>query len=141
MPDKFNNEIRSYIMSRVGQFNTKPEKKVRSLLHHLGYRFRLHQKNLPGKPDIVLPKYRKVIFVHGCFWHLHRGCHRSSIPASNHEFWTNKLTRNKARDKRNIANIRALGWEVLIVWECEIKKLDVLEKKLTTFLKPDSQLF
>jgi len=120
MVDKLTKEKRSWNMSRIKGKDTKPEKAVRSLLHYLGYRFRLQRKDLPGKPDIVLPKYRTVVFVHGCFWHSH-GCKDSGIPKTNSEFWHEKLAKNKLRDGKNSLKLRELGWSVLVVWECELK--------------------
>lgn len=117
-------------MSRVRSNETKPERKVRSLLHGIGFRFRKNVKSLPGKPDIVLPKYKTVIFVHGCFWHQHSGCVKSHIPKSNIPFWTEKLNRNVSRDKQHIKILRRAGWRVILVWECQIKDLDALAKKL-----------
>ncbi|USU08915.1 DNA mismatch endonuclease Vsr [Sphingomonadaceae bacterium OTU29MARTA1] len=108
-------------MARVGQKNTKPEVLVRRALHGLGYRFRLHRGDLPGRPDIVLPKYKTVIFVHGCFWHRHPGCPKASTPKTRAEFWQDKFAANIARDDRNETALRAEGWHVLIVWECETR--------------------
>lgn len=109
-------------MRRVGQKNTKPEMVVRKFLHGNGYRFRLHRKDLPGHPDIVLPKHRAAIFVHGCFWHGH-SCRRGKRPATNTEFWDKKLLGNLERDKANYKKLSALGWRVVVIWECEIKNL------------------
>lgn len=103
--------------------DTKPEILVRKLLHGLGYRFRLCRKDLPGKPDIVLPKYRTVIFVHGCFWHQHAGCKAASRPSTNVEFWEKKFARNRERDARVEAELAALGWRVIVIWECEVKRV------------------
>ena len=122
-------------MSRVSGKNTKPEIVVRSLLHKMGYRFRLHRKNLPGKPDIALPKYKKVIFVHGCFWHGHEGCSRSKRPTTNQEFWREKLDKNIERDKEVVNALYHLDWDVLIVWSCEVKNLTTLKNKLQSFLE------
>jgi len=122
-------------MSRVSGKNTKPELVVRSLLHSMGYRFRLHRKDLPGKPDITLPKYHKVIFVHGCFWHGHTDCPRSKRPTTNEKFWRVKLDKNIERDKVIISSIRELGWSVLTVWACEVKDTDKLKNKLLSFLE------
>ena len=133
--DIFSREKRSQIMSRVSGKNTKPEIAVRSLLHKLGYRFRLHRKDLPGKPDITLPKYKKVIFVHGCFWHGHLDCPRSKRPATNQKFWSEKLDKNIERDKVNVNALSQLGWEVLTVWSCEVKDTDTLKIKLISFLE------
>lgn len=120
MVDVYSEEKRSQVMSRVRGKNTKPEKRVRSALHRAGYRFRLHRADLPGKPDIVLPLCRTVIFVNGCFWHQHPGCRRATIPASNRKFWKRKLTRTVERDEQNRASLRELGWNIITIWECEI---------------------
>lgn len=122
-------------MSRVRSTNTKPEKQVRSLLHGMGYRFRLHAKDLPGSPDIVLPKYRAVIFVHGCFWHRHPGCKYASTPATHKEFWTAKFEQNKARDRRVIKLLREKNWNVIIVWQCELRDIAALITKLEANLR------
>jgi len=128
MADKFLKDERSWIMSQVHSYNTSPEIKVRKLLHSMGFRFRLHRKDLPGKPDIVLPKYQTVIFVHGCFWHGCPSCHRARIrPKANSEYWNKKLDRNMQRDKENQVSLDALGWRTLVVWECETKKKNLLE--------------
>lgn len=135
--DIWSKEKRSYVMSRIRSKDTSPEKKARSLLHQMGYRFRLHVKSLPGQPDIVLPRYKKVIFVHGCFWHLHKGCRDGTIPKTQHEKWKAKLERNVERDKLHTKELREKGWEVLVLWECEIeKKIEKVEKKLLRFLLP-----
>jgi DNA mismatch endonuclease (patch repair protein) len=109
-------------MSRIRGGNTKPELTVRSLLHRAGYRFRLHSKNLPGRPDIVLPKYATIIFVHGCFWHRHKNCKNSTTPATRPDFWRRKFEGNIRRDERNRRALRATGWRVITVWECEVEK-------------------
>lgn len=121
-------------MSLVSDKNTKPETVVRSLLHRIGYRFRLHKKDLPGKPDITLPKYKKVIFVHGCFWHGHVGCSRSKRPATNRDFWREKLDKNIERDKVTVNALNQLGWEVLVVWSCEVKDTNKMKTKILSFL-------
>lgn len=128
-------------MSRVSDKNTKPEIVVRSLLHRMGYRFRLHKKDLPGKPDITLPKHKKVIFVHGCFWHGHAGCTRSKRPATNREFWREKLEKNIARDKVTVNALNNLGWEVLAVWSCEVQDTNKLETKILSFLDSKKENF
>lgn len=110
------------MMSRVRTKGTAPELALRSALHYAGIRFRLHRKDLPGKPDIVLPKYNSVIFVHGCFWHHHEGCIKSKMPKTNIEFWQDKIIANIKRDKSNQGDLEKLGWQVLVVWECDIKK-------------------
>ncbi|WP_245590015.1 very short patch repair endonuclease [Desulfonatronum lacustre] len=122
-------------MSRIRGKNTKPELIVRSLLHGLGYRFRLHRKDLPGKPDITLPKYKKVVFVHGCFWHSHQNCPRAKRPTTNTEFWREKLGKNIRRDQENSERLKQKGWDVLVLWSCEIKDLDALKAKLRQFLE------
>ena len=124
-------------MSRVRNRDSGAELAVRSLLHSLGYRFRVHRKDLPGNPDIVLNKYRSVIFVHGCFWHQHRECARSKLPQANIEFWREKLGRNVERDEENKTKLNEKGWKVFYIWECEIKKSNypALEAKLRTVLK------
>lgn len=136
MVDSISPKHRSWNMSRVRAKDTKPEVKVRSILHPKGFRFRKNVKSLPGVPDIVLPKYRTVIFVHGCFWHQHRGCKKSHIPKSNVEFWTEKLSKNVVRDVKHKKNLEELGWRVIYVWECELKNIEVLEAKLIKKLKP-----
>lgn len=134
VPDKFTPEQRSKVMSRVKGRDTRPEKLVRSLLHRMGYRFRLHRKDLPGKPDVVLPKHRKIVFVHGCFWHGHEGCRRATRPGSNTEFWNRKLDANIERDVRAQHELESTGWEVLTVWQCETHDVPMLSERLKTFL-------
>ncbi len=136
MADIMTGEQRSELMARVRSRHTKPEMMLRSALHRLGFRFSLNNKRLPGKPDIVLPKYKTAVFVHGCFWHGHTGCRRSSVPKTNTEFWTAKLERNKARDAENEAALAELGWNVVTVWECEIYGLlpDTMEKIVAKML-------
>ena len=114
-------EQRSRNMSAIKSKNTKPEIAVRKLLHSMGYRFRLHRKDLPGSPDIVLPKYKTVIFVHGCFWHRHENCKYASTPKTRQEFWEAKFRENINRDKLNQENLSSKGWKIIIIWECEIK--------------------
>lgn len=121
MTEKLTPEQRSWNMSRVRSSDTKPEKIVRSWLHINGWRFRLHDKVLPGSPDIVMKKYCTVIFVHGCFWHSHEGCGRATIPKTNREFWEKKLKRNVQRDKKVREQLAQLGWRVIVIWECEVK--------------------
>ena len=133
--DVFSREKRSQIMSRVSGKNTKPEIVVRSIIHKMGYRFRLHRKDLPGKPDIALPKYRKVIFVHGCFWHGHEGCSRSKRPTTNQEFWREKLDKNMERDIEAVNALYHLGWDVLTVWSCEVKNMTSLKNRLISFFE------
>lgn len=117
-------------MRRVRSADTRPEMRVRSLLHRLGFRFRLHRKDLPGKPDIVLPKHRTVVFVHGCFWHRHEDCRRASLPATRQDYWIPKFARTVERDRQNQDRLRQLGWRVILVWECEIKDAGKLAARL-----------
>ena len=120
--DVHDKETRSYNMSCIKGKNTKPEEIVRKYLFSQGFRYRKNDKRLPGTPDIVLPKYKTVIFVNGCFWHGHEGCRYFVVPKTNTEFWVNKIETNKQRDIRKINDLQALGWKVIIVWECELKK-------------------
>ena len=120
MTDIFSEEQRSYVMSKVTSKDTKPEKTVRCFLHRSGFRFRLHVVSLQGKPDIVLKKYKTVIFVHGCFWHRHKKCKKATIPQSRKDFWKDKFKRNVLRDKKNRKALEKAGWRVQIVWECEL---------------------
>lgn len=121
MADMFTPQKRSEIMSHIKSKNTKSELMVRKYLYKSGFRFRLHDSNLPGKPDIVLPKYKCVVFVHGCFWHAHEGCKYCRKPKSNVEYWIPKIQRNVARDRREVQALKDMGWNVNIVWECELK--------------------
>ncbi len=134
MTDVFSEKKRSDIMSRIGQKDTKPEIIVRRLLHKMGYRFRLHRKDLPGTPDIVLPKYHKVVFVHGCFWHGHEGCRRAHLPETNREFWEVKINKNRDRDAKVMESLQSMGWGCLVVWQCQIKNREELEVALENFL-------
>ena len=115
---------RSRNMAAIKSKNTKPEIAVRKNLHALGYRFRLHRKDLPGKPDIVLPKYKTVIFVNGCFWHQHKGCKYSRLPKTNIDFWKRKLEGNTQRDKLKQSKLKDMGWKVINIWECQTKEID-----------------
>lgn len=137
MTDVFTKNRRSWIMSRVKGRDTKPEILVRSVVHRMGYRFRVHRLDLPGKPDIVLPRHSKVIFVHGCFWHGHNKCKRAKRPTTNKKFWTKKLDRNVERDKRFRRKLGSMGWKVLVVWECETRKPEKLLRILERFLHDD----
>lgn len=121
--DRISPEQRRRNMAAVRGKNTKPELAVRKALHALGYRFRLHRKGLPGKPDIVLPKHKIAIFVNGCFWHRHEGCKHASTPSTNVDFWLSKFKENTTRDKRNYELLQNEGWRVVIIWECEIPKV------------------
>ncbi|MCA3562574.1 MAG: DNA mismatch endonuclease Vsr [Aestuariivirga sp.] len=121
MADFISKEARSRIMRSVKGKDTRPELKVRSLLHRLGYRFRLHRNDLPGKPDICLPRHKVVIFVHGCFWHHHTDCPGGRLPMSNREFWETKIARTMTRDESATVSLEALGWTVIVVWECDLE--------------------
>ena len=134
--DKLTPQDRSALMSRIRSRDTKPEMAVRRLLHGLGYRYVLHDARLPGKPDLVFPSRRKVVFVHGCFWHGH-DCGRGFRPANNAEFWAAKIDGNRARDRRHVRAIRAEGWKVLTVWECAVRsqRMAALERRLVGFLE------
>ena len=138
MTDHLSPAERSRNMGKIKSKNTKPEKMVRSLLHSHGFRFRLHNKNLPGRPDITLKKYNTVIFVNGCFWHHHKNCSRANIPKSNKGYWIPKIERNKIRDKQNIAELKKFKWKVLVVWECEVKNTDKIWNKLCKQLRGTS---
>lgn len=138
MADKFTPQERSRIMARVKGQNTNPERLVRSLLHRLGFRFRIHRKDLPGKPDIVLSKHRKVVFVHGCFWHGHEGCPRAARPTTNVEFWNKKIDGNIRRDINTQEALKALGWDSYVVWQCQTRDMEKLQKRLTDFLSGHS---
>jgi len=122
MADILSPEKRSWNMSRIRGANTKPELLVRSMLHRAGFRFRIHDKSLPGKPDIVLKKYRSVIFVNGCFWHRHEGCAEATTPKTRREFWEAKFKRTVERDKEQKDALEKLGWQVISIWECELKR-------------------
>lgn len=138
MADHLTPQERSRNMSRVKGRDTKPEMLVRSIVHRLGYRFRLHGKKLPGRPDVVLPRHRKVIFVHGCFWHGHPGCRRAARPSTNRFFWDKKIDSNIERDAKNLSSLREEGWDVLVVWECETRDLVALRELLSDFLASNS---
>ena len=128
MRDRLTKERRSWNMAQIRGKDTKPEVLVRSVLHRMGFRFRLHGKDLPGRPDIVLPRYRAVIFVHGCFWHRHRGCRNCTTPTRRREWWIKKLEGNVVRDRFQEQALRKLGWRTMVVWECETEKPDALER-------------
>jgi len=129
--DTISKEHRSWNMSRIGNKDTLPEKLVRSFLHRAGFRFRLHVKTLPGNPDIVLPKYGFAIFVHGCFWHRHKGCRYTYMPKSRIEFWKEKFQENVERDKQKKKKLEDSGWRVVTMWECEAKESDKLVASLS----------
>ena len=128
--DRLSKAHRSWNMSRIKSRDTEPELIVRSMLHRAGFRFRLHRKDLPGKPDIVLPKYNTVVFVHGCFWHRHEDCRFAYMPKSRKAFWRKKFKENKERDQRHSKELAALGWKVIVVWECEMKNNEALCERL-----------
>ncbi len=134
MADVHSKETRSYNMSRIKCKNTKPEMLVRRFLHANGFRYKLHYKNLPGKPDIVLPKYKTVIFVHGCFWHGHVGCKYYVVPKTRTEWWLNKINGNVANDKKATKALKKEGWKIINLWECDLKP-SLLNKSLTKLLK------
>lgn len=131
-------EKRSKIMRSIKNKDTKPEMIVRRLVFSLGYRYRLHVKNLYGKPDLVFRKRKKIIFVHGCFWHQHQECRNGKLPSSNLEYWRPKLEKNKLNDKKNQSLLVEDGWEVLVIWECEIKDINALKKRIINFLESGS---
>ena len=133
--DRISKERRSWNMSRIQSENTKPEKIVRSILHRLGYRFRIHRKDLAGKPDIVLARYNSVIFVHGCFWHRHKDCKNASIPKTKKKFWEKKFKTNIERDIKVKNELKSNGWRVLVVWECELSDIESVGGELEKFLK------
>ena len=130
MADKLSSTQRKYCMSRIRGKNTKPEILVRKELHARGFRFRLHNKKLPGSPDVVLPKYGVAIMVNGCFWHGHKGCRYATKPKTNIEFWETKIARNRHRDEVTNAHLEALGWHVITVWECELRGKSIVASRL-----------
>ncbi|MBS1502451.1 MAG: DNA mismatch endonuclease Vsr [Bacteroidetes bacterium] len=134
MADMHSKEIRSYNMSRIRSKDTKPEMLVRKFLHKSGFRYRLHVKELPGKPDIVLPKYKTIILVHGCFWHGHDGCQYFKMPTTRTEYWLNKIIKNKTNDSAAVLKLKKNGWNVIIIWECELKR-EALKQTLGGVLK------
>ena len=136
MVDHVSPEVRSRIMASVRSKGTKPEMTVRRALHRLGYRYRLHRKGLPGRPDLTFVSRKKVLFINGCFWHLHPGCSRAKIPRTNQVFWVRKLTRNRSRDADNIESLRKLGWDTMTVWQCELRDLDSALNRIVIFLGP-----
>ncbi len=131
--DTVSRRVRSKIMAAVPQEHSEPEMIVRRIAHGMGLRFRLHRRDLPGSPDLVFPRSRKAIFVHGCFWHRH-GCRRTTTPSSNADFWHTKFETNRRRDRRVIRELKSAGWEVLIVWECQTPNVESLRQKLRTFM-------
>jgi len=134
MTDVHTATIRSYNMSRIRNKNTKPEIIIRSIVHRMGFRYGLHNNKLPGKPDIVLSRLKKIIFVHGCFWHIHKCKYGRVRPATNTKFWQTKRQGNVDRDKRNIKELKKLGWKILVIWECQTKKPEKVIKRIKKFL-------
>lgn len=135
--DRISKEHRSWNMSRIKGKNTSPELLVRSTLHKLGYRFRLHRNDLPGKPDIVLPKHNQIIFVHGCYWHRHKDCKLAYTPKTRTEFWEDKFSKNVERDKKVLQQLKNLGWKIDVIWECETKNLSSIETRIGEILLRD----
>ena len=133
--DRVSKEKRSDIMSRVRSKNTKPEEMVRKYLFSHGFRYRKNDGRYPGHPDIVLPKYKTVVFVHGCFWHRHPGCSRATTPSTNQEYWLNKFERNIERDRKERQQLEDMGWHVIVVWECEISNRQKREKRLSALIE------
>lgn len=133
--DRLSPQRRSWLMSRVRSKNTTPEMRIRSALHSMGYRYRVHLKHLPGKPDVVFTKRRKVIFIHGCFWHGHEGCRYAKLPKTRIEFWSEKVSKNRTRDRLSIEALTEAGWSVLVVWQCELKDFSNLIEKLCDFIE------
>lgn len=138
MTDRITRSQRSHVMRSVGRKDTGPEILVRSMLHQAGFRFRKNVRALPGSPDVVLPKYGAVVFVHGCFWHQHAGCRRATRPASRRDYWDAKLARNVERDRQNARRLRDAGWKVLVVWECETADAAALIARLERSLRVES---
>jgi DNA mismatch endonuclease (patch repair protein) len=123
MVDIVSSEVRSQMMSKIRGKDTQPEMRIRRFLHAHGFRYRLHDKNLPGVPDLVFPRYRTVIFVHGCYWHRHSGCRYATLPGSNTEFWKQKFDKNVARDRNVVQQLLSAGWKVIVIWECGLRKV------------------
>jgi len=138
MADVLTPQQRSFNMSRIRSRDTRPEMVVRSIVHRLGFRYRLHKKDLPGKPDLVLVRHRKIIDVHGCFFHMHNCPYGKVVPATNAEFWRTKRESNLNRDRRNAKLLKKGGWQVLVVWECQTRHPEILEKTLSNFLMSNS---
>jgi DNA mismatch endonuclease (patch repair protein) len=137
--DKISKQRRSHNMRQIRSKDTAPELALRRIVHRMGYRFRLHRKDLPGKPDLVFPGRKKVVFLHGCFWHQHRGCREGRLPGTRQEYWQPKLERNQERDAVSQTALKALGWDVLTLWECEVAKTpSAIAGQLRQFLGPSS---
>lgn len=144
MADHLTKEHRSWNMSRIKSSNTKPELLLRSLLHRAGYRFTVNAPNnrkLLGRPDIILPRYKTIIFVHGCFWHRHKGCKQATTPKTHTEFWQAKFAKNVIRDKRNLDQLKTLGWNVIVVWECELKEPEDVMRLIKRQLVPQTAAY
>lgn len=135
MADIFSKAKRSEVMSKVTAKDTRPEVKIRKHLFSEGFRYRKNDKRFPGKPDIVLPKYKTVIFVHGCFWHHHANCRAAALPQTNYEFWKDKMLTNVKRDKKNQNDLKKLGWKIIIVWQCQIKNRKLFENTMKKVIK------
>lgn len=140
MVDRLSPERRSALMSKVRGKNTSPEMRVRGLAHSLGYRFRLHRRDLPGCPDIVFPSHKKIILVHGCFWHRHQGCPKATMPKSRIPYWSEKFRRNVERDQRVIKELRSANWSVRTIWECQTKDQSKLKQILVCFLGQEGRM-
>jgi DNA mismatch endonuclease (patch repair protein) len=138
--DTLTPDERSILMGKIRGKDTKPELLVRSMLHRAGYRYSLHRKDLPGKPDIVLRKYSTVVFVHGCFWHRHANCKVASTPKSNNDFWQAKFERNVSNDRKHRRALKKMGWKIIVVWECELKNPEKVLWKLMKALRPAEAL-
>ena len=134
MMDHISSDLRSRLMGRIRGRNTKPEMLIRRMVHRMGFRYRLHRQDLPGTPDLVFPSRKKVIFVHGCFWHQH-DCPRGARPTSNKKFWDAKLDNNIRRDQEAMSLLEDRGWSILVVWECEMKNLEELKDRMKAFLR------
>jgi DNA mismatch endonuclease (patch repair protein) len=139
MSDVLTAEQRSRCMASIRGRNTKPERIVRSTLHRMGYRFRVHRRDLDGKPDIVLTRLHKIVFVHGCFWHMHRCKYGRVVAKTNADFWRAKREGNVARDRRNISALRRAGWDVRVIWECQTRSMDSLTKRLAAMFPPQTR--
>jgi DNA mismatch endonuclease (patch repair protein) len=135
MTDIFSKAKRSEVMSKVTAKDTRPEVKVRKFLFSKGFRYRKNDKRFPGKPDIVLPKYKTIIFVHGCFWHHHENCRAAALPRTNHEFWKDKMQTNVKRDKKNRMDLKKLGWKIIVVWQCQIKNRELFAETIKRVVK------
>lgn len=141
MADVVDQATRSRMMSNIKGKNTRPETDLRKALHALGFRYKLHDKKLPGRPDIVMPKWKTAVFVHGCFWHRHDGCRYASQPKTRPDFWDAKFALNVARDRRNLKALEEAGWRSIVVWECEIKQIgaDTIASRILQFLSSPSK--